>query len=170
MTVTPPCGKVVPIRPPSRALARFRWMEEVLADPRYTAADKCILMRLALHQNVETGRLFVSMARLSRGTSQSERHVRRVIAKAIRLGSITRVVHRGRGRANNYNLENRTRESGFTEEPDSGVREPALKIGLGSPPNREDLTGDAAARENRPTPAELERLREKYPQYFKRDP
>jgi Helix-turn-helix domain len=170
MTIPPPSPKVVPIRPPSRALARFKWMAALLADPRYTAADKCILMRLALHQNVETGRLFVSTDRLARGTNQSERQAQRTIAKAGRLGSVTWTARRGRGRANFYNLKNTTPESYLSGKYDSGVAETPPKIRLPSRTNREDITGGGEARENRPTAAELEGLREKYPQYFKRDP
>src|SRR5258705_1798081 len=141
MTVaTPlPSPKVVPIRPPNGALARFRWMAEVLASPEYTNAEARVLMRLALFQNVETGRLFASNAKLAKGSNQSDRQVRRTIEKAEELGMVTRVVHRGRGKANNYNLTNRNVESGFLKKPDSGVREPPSKTGLWSPPYREEL-------------------------------
>lgn len=164
MTDSSPSPKIVPIRPASRALDRFRWMAEVLADPRYTAADKCILTRLALHQNIETGRLFVSGARLAQGTGQSPRQVRRTIAKAGRLGSIAWNARRGRGKANFYNLKKVTPESYFTKKGDSGVRETPPKIGLGSPTNREGLTGDLADRSNRPT---LDELKAKHPHLFK---
>jgi hypothetical protein len=163
MTDKSPAPKLVPIRPASRALARFRWMAAVLADPRYTPGDKCALIRLALHQNVETGRLFVSADRLGQGANLFERQVQRTIAKAGRLGSITANTRRGRGRANFYNLKNTTPESYFPDKYDSGVRETPPKIRLPSRPNREDITGD----EIRPTMTEL---KARHPDLLKRIP
>lgn len=127
MTMPLPSTKVVPIRPPDRALVRFRWMAEVLASADFTDAEARVLMRLALHQDVATGRLFVSNAKLAKGSNQSERQARRTVEKAEKLGMLTRVVHRGRGRANNYNLKNRTGESGFPKKPDSGILLVVLK-------------------------------------------
>src|SRR5882672_8133824 len=159
----PPSPKVVPIRPPNPALARFRWMAEVLASPQFTDAEARILLRLALHQNIETGVLFVGFEKLAKGANQKKRKAIATIAKAAKLGAIKRIARRGRGRANSYNLE-----KVHACAPFSGK---GARPGIESPPKRctpvhpyrEESTGG----ENHPTQEQLERLREKYPQYFK---
>jgi hypothetical protein len=167
MTTSPPSGKIVPIRPPSRARERFDWMAEVLASSLYTDAEARVLIRLALHQNVNTGKLFVTTSTLALGANQSERQVRLTIAKSVRFGSVTRKVHRGRGKANDYNLKNRNRDSGFMGKPESPCTLNTPKIGIGIPPYREELTESTADHGNRPT---MDELREKYPDLLKRDP
>ena len=166
MTAAPlPSPKVVPIRPPSRAQARFSWMAAVFASPQFTDGEKCVLVRLAMYQNMDTGRLYPSIETLARDTKQSRRQVERTIAKAVRLGWLQRTVHRGRGRANDYNLKNPTVESGYSKKPDSGVAKPPSKTRLVSRANRiESLTGDIPDRSSRPSMAEL---REKFPDLLK---
>jgi hypothetical protein len=139
-------------------------MTEILASPLYTDADARILMRLALHQNVDTGRLFVSAQRLALGANQSRRQSKLTITKAVRLGSITRTVRGGRGKANAYNLKSGNGDSPFSKKGESPCTETHPKGGIGIPPNREESTGDLADRSQRPSMADL---RAKYPDLLK---
>jgi hypothetical protein len=161
-----PSPKVVPIRPPGRAQMRFRWMAEAFASPQFTDGEKCILVRLAMYQNMDTGRLYPSIETLARDTNQSRRQVERTIAKAVRFGWLERTVHRGRGRANDYNLKNPTGESGYSKKPDSGVAKPPSKTRLTSRANRIDLTEGGEDSSKRPTWTEL---RAKFPDLIKSD-
>jgi hypothetical protein len=141
-------------------------MAEIFASPQFTDGEKCILVRLAMYQNIDTGRLHPSIETLARDTKQSRRQVERTIAKAVRLGWLGRTVHRGRGRANDYNLKNPTGESGYSKKPDSGVAKHPSKTRLVSRANIKDLTGSALDRSGRPTMAEL---RAKFPDLLKSD-
>src|SRR5262249_15559438 len=123
-----------------------------------------VLLRLALHQDMASGRLYVSNAKLVAGSNQSDRQVRLAIAKAIRLGSLMRGVHRGRGKANNYNLKNRNGDSGFIGKLESTRTKTPSKTGIGIPPIREEYSGCAEDRSNRPSMAEL---RAQYPDLLK---
>jgi len=143
-------------------------MADVLASPQFTDAEARILLRLALHQNIETGTLFVSFKKLAAGANQKRAKAFSTVAKAVKLGWLKRITRRGRGKANNYNLEKVRSGGPFTEKGPRPWTETPHKRSTPVDPYREESTGDTAARENHPTPAELERLRQKYPQFFKR--
>lgn len=156
MSERPTSPKVVPIRPASRALERFQWIAEVLADPRYTDGEVRILMRLAMHQNVETGTLFVGFEKLARGANQKKRKAVATIAKAARLGTIKRISRGGRGKANFYNLEKVHACAPFSVKgAQAGIETPS-KGCMPVHPYREESTGGLADRLNRPSMAELQ--------------
>ena len=52
---------------------RFRWEQDVLANPQLTAAQKIVLTRLALHLNIKTGRCDPSVKTLATGVGMAER-------------------------------------------------------------------------------------------------
>jgi hypothetical protein len=54
---------------------RFRWEQEVLANPQLTATQKIVLTRLALHMNMKTGRGDPSVKTLGTGVGVAERTV-----------------------------------------------------------------------------------------------
>jgi hypothetical protein len=80
-------------------LDRFQWMENILADAGLTPTQKNILVRLALHQNMKTGRLDPSVRGLAAGTATRDRAVQLTLARAERDGLIDREIGGGRDRS-----------------------------------------------------------------------
>lgn len=69
-----------------RGRARFEWIEAALKSSALSEGEKVLAARLGLHLNDETGRCDPSNATLSRGTSFSERHVKKLRASLVRKG------------------------------------------------------------------------------------
>jgi hypothetical protein len=82
----------------------FRWIQAVLADPAFTHAQKSILVRLALHLNVKSGRCDPSIETVARGAAVRPRAVQTAFAKAQTLGYLIRHEGGGRGRTTGYTL------------------------------------------------------------------
>ena len=74
-------------------------MENVLADSKRTPTQKNILLRLALYQNMTTGRLDPSIAGLAAGTATRDRTVQLALSRAERDGLIERDIGGGRDRS-----------------------------------------------------------------------
>jgi hypothetical protein len=79
-------------------------MEAILATDNFTDADKNILIRLAFHLNMKTGRCDPSVARLAAGANKSKRAVQKTLRNAEMAGWIARVVGGGRGKTNSHRL------------------------------------------------------------------
>jgi hypothetical protein len=77
---------------------RFRWEQDVLANPQLTAAQKIVLTRLALHLNIKTGRCDPSVKTLATGAGMAERTVQATLSRAETLGIIERAIGGGRTR------------------------------------------------------------------------
>src|ERR1700737_1190047 len=71
---------------------RFRWEQDVLANPQLTAAQKIVLTRLALHLNIKTGRCDPSVKTLATGAGMAERTVQATLSRAETLGIIERAI------------------------------------------------------------------------------
>jgi hypothetical protein len=83
---------------------RFEWQRNVLANAELTATQKNILIRLALHLNIQTGRCDPSVRTLAKGAGVAERTVQIALAAAETLGCIRRNIGGGRGNTNAYDL------------------------------------------------------------------
>jgi hypothetical protein len=83
---------------------RFRWEQDMLANPQLTPTQKNILTRLALHLNIKTGRCDPSVETLAAGAGVVERTVQTALARAEKLGIINRVIGGGRTRTSSYSL------------------------------------------------------------------
>ena len=83
---------------------RFRWEQDVLANPQLTAAQKIVLTRLALHLNIKTGRCDPSVKTLATGAGMAERTVQATLSRAETLGIIKRAIGGGRTRTTSYTL------------------------------------------------------------------
>ena len=108
----------------------FRWMQAVLADPAFTHAQKAILVRLALHLNVKSGRCDPSIESLAKGAAVTPRAVQAAITRAQKLGQLGRDEGGGRGNTNSYAL--------LLKEPDTEAETPHSGA-----PFVETLHGDA---------------------------
>jgi hypothetical protein len=86
------------------AKERYKWMEAVLAAPEFTAAQKAVLMRLALHQNVKTRRCDPSIVGLAAGSAVGDRAVQKTLVVAENRGWIKRHVGGGRSNRSTYDL------------------------------------------------------------------
>ena len=82
----------------------FRWMQEVLAERAFTHAQKVILVRLALHLNLKSGRCDPSVETVAIGAAVKARAVQATIAQAQELGWLIRHEGGGRGNTNSYTL------------------------------------------------------------------
>jgi hypothetical protein len=82
----------------------FGWIQAALADPAFTAAQKVILVRLALHLNLKSGRCDPSIETVARGAAVKTRAVQMTFGKAQRLGYLIRFEGCGRGRTSSYCL------------------------------------------------------------------
>jgi hypothetical protein len=84
----------------------FRWMQAVLAVPNstFTHAQKTVLVRLALHLNLKTGRCDPSIETIAAGAAVSPRAAQATLATAQQLGWLTRLCGGGRGNTNSYSL------------------------------------------------------------------
>jgi hypothetical protein len=100
-----------------RATDRFSWMEHVLGSAQFTDAEARVLVRLALHQNLATGRIDVGIETLADEANQKPRKTIATIAKAEHLGWITRAIGGGRAHTNSYSLVLR-----WAKEPCTGVQ------------------------------------------------
>src|SRR3984893_15918815 len=83
---------------------RFRWEQDVLANPQLTAAQKIVLTRLALHLNIKTGRCDPSVKTLATGAGMAECTVPATLSRAETLGIIKRAIGGGRTRTTSYTL------------------------------------------------------------------
>jgi Helix-turn-helix domain len=83
---------------------RFLWERELLANPKLTAGRKIVLIRLALHLNLKTGRCNPSVQTLATGACVAERTVQTALSSAETLGIIERAVGGGRTRTTSYTL------------------------------------------------------------------
>jgi Helix-turn-helix domain len=83
---------------------RFRWEQDVLANPQLTAAQKIVLTRLALHLNIKTGRCDPSVKTLATGAGMAERTVQATLSRAETLGLLKRAIGGGRTRTTSYTL------------------------------------------------------------------
>jgi hypothetical protein len=88
----------------SSAIDRFTWMEAVLKSEEFTDAEARVLIRLALHQNIKSGRLDVGIDKLAKGANQRPRKATGTVGKAEKLGWITRAVGGGRNNTTSYGL------------------------------------------------------------------
>lgn len=84
-------------------VARSKWIEGVLADATLTTAARCTAVRLAMHLNLESGRLNPSMDTLADGTGQKRRAVAGHITALETQGWIRRISTQGR-HSNSYEL------------------------------------------------------------------
>jgi hypothetical protein len=83
---------------------RFRWEQDVLANPNLTATQKIVLTRLALHLNIKTGQCNPSVKTLATGAGVAERTVQATLSRAETLGIIERAIGGGRTRTTSYTL------------------------------------------------------------------
>jgi Helix-turn-helix domain len=99
---------------------RFRWEQELLANPQLTAAHKIVLTRLALHLNLKTGQCNPSVQTLATGACVAERTVQAALSRAEELRIIERAVGGGRTRTTRYTLVGRPKtvhgHAPFSEE------------------------------------------------------
>jgi hypothetical protein len=84
----------------------FQWMEAVLAAPSstFTHAQKTVLLRLALHRNLKTGRCDPSIEIIAAGSALSSRAVQATFVRAEEFGWLTRLIGGGRGNTTSYSL------------------------------------------------------------------
>jgi hypothetical protein len=90
----------------------FRWMQAVLADPTLTPTQKVVLIRLALHLNLKSGRCDPSIESLAKGAAVKPRAVQAAVARAQKLGRLSRHEGGGRGNTNSYTLLLKEAETG----------------------------------------------------------
>jgi hypothetical protein len=83
---------------------RFKWEAAVLACPELSDAEARVLARLALHMNLNTGRLDVGVETLAKGSNQKPRKTTETITKAEKLGFLERTIGGGRKNTNSYRL------------------------------------------------------------------
>lgn len=139
---------------------RDRWMMVMMLDNRLNARDQIILVRLALHLNLKTGRCDPSVGLLASETSidgrDAERQARRSLAKGEETGWIRRSFRFGgdtrkQSQTNNYALTIPSDIAtglycpiGQAERPDknkpSDRTKSAKATGLQSPANSESRT------------------------------
>jgi hypothetical protein len=116
-------------KPVVSARDRFIWEAAVLASPDLSDADTRILMRLALHLNIGSGRLDVGIETLAKGAGQKPRKTTETITKAERLGFLNRMVGGGRKNTNSYQLL----LQGETLHGDAGLGSETLHADVGNP-------------------------------------
>jgi hypothetical protein len=83
---------------------RFKWEAAVLACPDLSDAEARVLARLALHMNLNIGRLNVGVETLAKGANQKPRKATETITKAEKLGFLERTIGGGRKNTNSYRL------------------------------------------------------------------
>jgi hypothetical protein len=83
---------------------RFQFMAAVLADDKFTSTQKNVLIRLALHFNIENQRCDPGVKRIATGSGVSERAVQTTLTVARARGAIDSDVGGGRERTSNYRL------------------------------------------------------------------
>jgi hypothetical protein len=93
-------------------------MQAVLAHSALTFAQKAILIRLALHLNLKSGRCDPSIETIAVGVGVEDRAVQTAITKAQALGWLTR--HEGGGRGNTNSYSPRLREGHAPAETPHG--------------------------------------------------
>jgi hypothetical protein len=83
---------------------RFQFMAAVLADRKFTSTQKNVLIRLALHFNIENQRCYPGVKTIATGSGVSERAVQTTLAAARARGAIDVDIGGGREKTSNYRL------------------------------------------------------------------